>query len=66
MLIDPQQDAVVITHLITGKGVAACRSQRQHISLGALIQMPFHSCQGQGGKKSLLLREGARLNIHIL
>ena len=49
MLIDTQQDAVVVAHLIAGEGVAAGRSQGQHIPLGSLIQPPLQGYQGQGG-----------------
>ena len=48
VLIDAQEDAVVITHLIAGKGVAACRSQGQYVALGAFKETALQADQGQG------------------
>ena len=66
VLVDPQQDTIVVAHLIAGKGVAAGRPQGQHVPLGSLIQPPLQGYQRKGGQKSLLLAEGTGLNIHIL
>ena len=41
VFVDSKQDAVVIPHFIAGKGIPACRTQRQHIALGSLIQPPL-------------------------
>ena len=48
VLVDTQKDAVVITHLITGKGIAACRAQGQHVALGAFKKAVLQADQRQG------------------
>ena len=48
VLVDAQEDAVVITHLVAGKGIAACRSQGQHIALGAFKEAALQGDQREG------------------
>ena len=49
MLVHPQQDAVVVAHLVAGEWVTAGCTQGQHVSLGPLKQPPLQGYQGQGG-----------------
>ena len=48
VLVDAQEDAVIIAHLITGEGVAAGRAQGQHIALGPFKEAALQADQGQG------------------
>ena len=66
MLVDAQEDAVVIAHLIRGEWVAACDAHGQHIPFRTLKQLLVQSCEGQRREKSPLLTEGADLRVHVL
>ena len=66
MLVHPQQNAVVVAHLIGGKGVAAGRAQGEDVALGTLKKVFLQGHQGQRGQKSLFLTEGTGLYVHIL
>ena len=39
VLVHPQQNAVVVAHLIAGVGVAACRPQGEDVALGPLKEV---------------------------
>ncbi len=66
ILIHPQQDAVVVTHLIAGKGIAACRPAGQQVAPAFFIQPPLHGRQGEACQECLFLPEMAGTELHIL
>ena len=66
MLVDAQQDAVVVAHLIGCERVAACRTERQYVALRPLKQSALQRNQRQRRQKSLFLAKGAGLHVHIL
>ena len=66
MLVYPQKDAVVVTHLKGGKGITACHAACQDVALGALKQLFLQRYQRQGGEQRLFLPEVAGDRLHVL
>ena len=66
MLVDSQKDAVVITHLKRGEGVAAGNAGGQDIPLGAFKQLFLQCHQRQCGEQSLFFPEVAGDCLHVL
>ena len=66
VLVDAEKNAIVITHLIACKWIAAGRAGGKDIALRPLVELAFQRDQGQRGQKSLLLTKGTGLNIHVL
>ena len=66
VFIDTQQNPVVITHLITRKGIAAGSAACQKVTFTALIQFLFRRNQRQRRQKRLLATKMAVADVHIL
>lgn len=66
VFIDTQQNPVVITHLITRKGVAAGCAACKKVTFTALIQFLFRRNQRQRRQKRLLATKMAVADVHIL
>ena len=66
MLVDSEQDAVLITHLKRGEGIATGRRGCQHIALAGLEQLLIQLTERKDREKRLFLPEAADTNVHIL
>ncbi len=66
MLVDSEQDAILITHLKRGEGIATGRRGCQHIALASLEQLLIQLTERKDREKRLFLPEAADTNVHIL
>ena len=66
MLINTEQDAILVTHLKRGEGIATGRRGCQHIALAGLEQLLIQLTERKDREKRLFLPEAADTNVHIL
>ena len=66
MLINTEQDAILVTHLKRGEGIATGRRGCQHIALVGLEQLLIQLTERKDREKRLFLPEAADTNVHIL
>ena len=66
VLVDPQQDTVIITHLIGCKGITACRTACQQVALTRSYSFFSIATNGRADKNDLFLPKMAGAGVHVL